>query len=107
MSAAKIHDFVDTRPEIRPGQLWIWRLAVGDGTYFFEQVTEERRINYALAGIIPIKRGDNFIIVSTDDDGPAQPPNVPAVKRWHVALLHGTLVWIDHDSFYSAKLIAE
>lgn len=53
-----------------------------------------------------------FIVVSTDDVGPAQLPNAPIVdeqdvmtlpvklsKSWHVALLHGTPAWIDHESF--------
>lgn len=108
--------------DVRPGQLWVWCFSVGDGTYFFEPVTEERRITFVPVGdvgIVTVRRGDSFIVVSTEDDGPAQPPNVPIIdewgvmtspaqppKRWHVAMLHDTLVWIDHDCFNHAELIA-
>jgi hypothetical protein len=101
--------------------MWTWCFQVGDGTWFFEPVTAERRATFIPAGdacIVAVKRGDSFVIVATDDEGPAQPPNVPIIdewgymqspaqppKRWHVALLHDKLVWIDHDSFDHAELV--
>lgn len=108
--------------EVHPGQLWMWCFTVGDGTWFFEPVTEQRRQTFvpvANAGIVTIKRGERFIIVSTEDPGPAEPPNVPIIDEWgvmqspaqpprryHVALLHDTLIWIDHDMFQHAELLA-
>lgn len=109
---------------IKPGQLWQWCFTVGDeGTWFFEPVTEERRVSFVSvsdAGIKTIKRGDKFLVIAVDDPGPAQVPgsDIPMLdemgymvspaqppKRWHVAMLNDCLVWIDHDSFNHAELI--
>ena len=106
---------------VKPGQLWQWCFTVGDGTWFFEPVTDQRRESFVPVqdvGIVTVKRGDHFMVVATEDAGPAQPPNVPIIdewgvmqspaqppKRWHVAMLHDTLVWIDHDCFNNAELI--
>lgn len=112
-----------SEPVVKPGQLWQWCFTVGEGTWFLEAVTEHRR-NYFVSAVDEgyklIHRGDHFIVVSTDDPGPAQIPgaDVPMLdelgymvspaqppKRWHVAMLNECLVWIDQDSFNHAELI--
>lgn len=107
---------------IRPGQLWRWNFEVKDGTWFFEVVTSSSRNGFLTdQQHVIIKRGDTFTVTACDDPGPARIPGMdlpmldvsgfmsPAQppKRWHVVLLGGKLVWIDHESFEQAELITD
>lgn len=105
---------------IRPGQLWTWTLDYGNvGGWPLMVVNDLSRV-VCINTCTIIKRGDTFLVVSLDDDGPALPVfldidpasngvQVPTfVNRLnHVILLHGQLVWLEGASFSCAKLLED
>jgi hypothetical protein len=80
-----------------PGQLWSWVGSHHDDTWFLEPVTTEKRPS---TKIIILSRGDRFIVVATDIGTTG---NIANQIRWHMILLHGTLVWINHYCLKYAK----
>lgn len=113
---------------VRPGQLWRWTFSVGDGSWLFENVSEERRRDapHSWSGnnSTIVHTSDLFTVISVDDPGPCVHPQLDTVinvdscnyvleklikppARWHVAMLFGTLVWIEHHWFNEAELICE
>lgn len=110
---------------VRPGQLWMWAFSLQDGFWPFEVITNEARDSFIFAGEhLMLHRGDRFIIVATDDPGPAQPPGLNAPrfdeygnilswgdtsppKRWHVAMAKDKLFWVDQEKFEHAELMGD
>jgi hypothetical protein len=93
------------RNEPNVGELWRWEFSVGDGTWMLQAVSararEEWWYNY---DTVIVKQGDVLLVMSLDDVGPAQLPDVrgfeekqSAKKRWLVALVHDRLVWVTVD----------
>jgi len=110
--------------QIKPGQLWRWEFQVNDGWWMFSTVTSSARENFLdyTQEQVMIKRGDTFVVIVPDDPGPAMVPgsNIPMLdegglmtspaqppKRWHVVMLHGKLVWMDHEDFNQAQLVTD
>jgi hypothetical protein len=103
--------------DLRPGQLWEWCFTAGaDGWWMFTCVTAEGRNSFVASSIVTLVRGEVFTVVSLDDPGPMQLPElsigIPEAyydppKRWHVALKGDKLFWIDHAYFDQAKLLRD
>jgi hypothetical protein len=91
-----------------PGQLWFWNFDLGESTWWpAQRVSEAARDTFMVNEIEYLHLGDTFVMVSVDDPGPFEfklpdfnedgtlrPEQTP--RRWHVILLHGSLVWLDH-----------
>lgn len=95
-----------------PGQMYAWEFEVLNGDWFIEYVTDVRRQQTFGGRNGLIKRGDLFTIITLDDPGPQQLPEynehgVPTVvkMRFHTALLHDSLFWIEHSFLFFAKLV--
>lgn len=116
-------DLCEPSVNVRPGQLWVWSFIINEGYWPFDIVTQQARDSFVFAGdIVMMHRGDSFIIVATDDPGPAQVPGQgqPRLdefsyvvswgtpnKRWHVAMKDNRLFWISHDLFNHAELMGD
>lgn len=106
---------MNPRPAIVPGQLWCWAFDVGDGSWWCQRVTERARETFDTNGTF-ISRGDIITIINVDDTGPhtsayAALDNAAgaglAHKRWHVALVRHTLVWMEDHWFDTCELLGE
>lgn len=102
----------------KPGQLWRWMFALGEGWWPMQPVTSEGRISPAVAGFIFLKSGDVFTVVTLDDPGPYElhvpsldnyykPASMSPFKRWHVVLVGDKLVWFSHALFAQAELLSD
>jgi hypothetical protein len=107
--------------ELRPGQLWVWAFEHSNGWWPFEVVTSSRRSKpFEVGPMVVLNNGDTFMVVSPDDDGPAQQmtmsydenglierisPSKP--KRWHVVLAKGVCIWIEHKELEMAELLVD
>ena len=103
--------------ELVPGQLWQWQFGVGDGWWASQKVTEAGRYMNDL-GYETMKRGDVFTVVTLDDPGPYQLPQINGLndigqyvtqpkKLWHVVLFKDALIWMEHDHFEQAILLRD
>ncbi len=105
---------------ITPGQLWSWVFNVGDGTWHFEVITREARESFVFViSHLVLHRGQQFIVIATDDPGQTPMPgsDMPRYdefgsanidfqfKRWHVAMHKEKLFWIEHTWFEHAELL--
>ena len=103
--------------DLKPGQLWRWNFAVGDGTWFFQKVTSDARFQFMNGTYVALNNHDTFTVVALDDPGPyemrfpglndlgqivSEPP-----KRWHVVLCQFGLVWVEHQQFSFAELLGD
>ncbi len=110
------------RASLKPGQMWRWEFAVGEGDargwWPATRVTSEGRHSFVVATHF-VKYGDTFTIVTVDDEGPydlmGTVPTLdenglvqsPPVKTYFVALHNGVLVWFEHEWLEQCKLIQD
>lgn len=104
--------------ELRPGQLWQWKFAVGDGWWVLQKVTEHGRYAPDAGNFKVIYRDNIFTLVTLDDPGPYELPPINGLndvgqyvthprKLWHVVLLGDSLVWMEHKHFEQAILLRD
>lgn len=103
--------------KIEVGQMWKWNFNVGEGWWLLQAVSDAARREWKPNDNEVIRKNDVFIVVCTDDSGPA-----PAMKenwdqatetwtliskpaRHHVVLFHDRLVWIKHSDLSICKLV--
>lgn len=95
---------------VLPGQLWTWEFEVGDGAWFLSKVSDKRQNNpWSTGSVIGIRRGETFIVVSTNDSGPSIIPDIVddcCLEQFHVILINNFLAWMPHDLFKFATLVS-
>ena len=112
--------------DLIPGQMYAWHGIGTIKTWLITYVTEEGRTVWIGGRHGFINAGDLFTVVSLDDEGPydgpdfgdsfvqvSNPPsNAPLVarkvnKRWHTALLHDAIFWLDHELLETSELVSD
>lgn len=109
-----------------PGQMYVFKGIVKVHTWLITYVTEEGRTELIGGRHSFIKTGDLYIIVTLNDEGPYDGPDLGKFssqvdpdgfarmiyankkrKRWHVALLHDALFWLDHELLSFSELVSD
>lgn len=103
--------FIGPKQQVKPGQMWRWDFQLFDGVWFLGVVSSEAKLNGNIK-MAEIRRGETFVVVATDDEGPAilvfdENGLMAPRPMHHVVMLRGTLVWIKPDEFDSCSLVKE